>query len=251
MSLSNLLIEPWLVQLRKEEAAVYAAMRESEDQFVQMCIDAGARILDGPRRSALVVVPQGCTVPPIPTHGHAEWAAVLAAAVAREGKHATIGVRSTEPPHWLSDRVARKVGIRSQAAARGAIITAAEAIDYLNGRYDQIQANIGRSKQAHQHERAAKQEEMLERIQEAIKTATQAIRRAAAEGKTVSAQLSSGESWRVIITYIGDTKGTACTVHGVGLVRAATDWVLVEPHTRQSAARGEVIDAGPIRLILR
>lgn len=256
--MENLLTEPWLVELTESERGVYARLRTVEAEFLARCEQAGCTVLGGPRRQALVLVPPGVAVPALDEGVYAAWRYILQAAALSQGKHATIGARSSLPPrwfaagHWVAQcppaRALRVTG-HTNRAARGARITAQEAIDYLESRVVSLGEALANSERAGQKSRASAQRERLEAMQGHLQAALAAVERARVERRQVSAQLMSGLAWK-LRAVLDDGTAWTFSVPSIGLL-GVVEGVHVGPApTRRREVVGEVIDLGPLRLRL-
>ena len=256
--MENLLTEPWLVELSESERGVYARLRRAESEFLERCEQAGCTVLAGPRRQALVLVPPGATVPALDERGYAAWRYILQAAALRQGKHATIGARSSLPPRWFAagDWVAqcpparaRRVTGHTNRAARGARITAQEALDYLKGRVEALGEAMANSERAGQKSRAGEQRERLEAMEGHLAAALAAVERARVEGRQVSAQLMSGVAWK-LRAVLDDGSAWTFSVPSIGLLGVVEGVDVGPAPMRRREVVGEVIELGPLRLRL-
>ena len=256
--MENLLTEPWLVELTESERGVYAGLRRAEAEFLERCKQAGCTVLGGPRRQSLVLVPLGTVLPALDERVYAAWRYVLQAAALRQGKHATIGARSSLPPRWFAagDWVAQcpparalRVTGHTNRAARGARITAQEAIDYLKGRVKALGEAMANSERAGQKSRVGEQRERLQAMQGHLEAALAAVERARVERRQVSAQLMSGVAWK-LRAVLDDGSAWTFSVPSIGLLGVVDGVQVGQASTRRREVVGEVIDLGPLRLRL-
>lgn len=261
-NLDKLKTEPWILALEAAHLVHYETMRVAEEAWRARCREAGCIAVDGRGRSSVLLVPPDVTdeLPPFDTATHDAWRATCVELARAQGKHQTIGSRSSRTPLWLqpdgtwaatrpADQVV-ELTHREQLAARGARITGEEAVGYLESRAATLTQQIENSVRAGQQKRAEGQRERLEAALEAVAEARAVLAEAAASGLSISAQLISGHSWRLHAKWASGA-ATPFTVSNIGLLSAAKNCAVSEAPRRGPRLSGrEVIVAEAVRFIL-
>jgi len=255
----KLLTEPWLVDLTPETRSTYALMVGSEQNWIAKCAKLGCTPVPGRGRSSVLLVPTSVTPPLPPDQFHAEWESVCYEAALAQGKHLTIGSRTSTPPRWLwpdgswhhqrPDDEIVELRQRTSLAARGQRISAAQAIDYLSSRAAALEAAVANSKRNGQQKRAKEQAERLEDAQASLAEARDLVARAEAAGEHVSAQIVSGKAWKLHAKWRGGA-AFSFSVPAVGILPVADGVECADAPTRTRATEGrEIVVADLVRFI--
>lgn len=261
MSLQQIETKHWLLNLVTSEKRVYAEMRSEEDRFLQHCQLLNMIVLEGPRRQRLVLVPDGQAQPYVDVDFYKNWASVLANAASEQQKSNTIGIRSSQPPMWLcpisgcwtSTRpslLANKVKFRINDAIRGSIISAAEALGYLERRSKEARLLVGNSVRAGQKSRAEIQQEKVNIFDITISSLKNIIKEANLEGKEVLAQVTSGLAWHLRARF-ENKSAISFSVPSVCLLSCVSNVSVEKAHFRVRESEDETILLPPLRLTIR
>jgi hypothetical protein len=273
VSLDQLQTDQWVLDLDDDARRAYARMRTAERNWAGKLVAAGCEAIsrsskpdedpDHPTRGGLLLVPPHLVTTELVdvdqlTEAFAAWAAITHQLAREQGKAETIGSRSATVPYWLGPggsrqaepgQPASRVTYRYDQAARGARITAEDAIKWLRGRVAWRQECVNNSVQNGQRARAERQAEKLEEARNALTRGTEILHRALAERRPLSAQVLSGEALRVHVLTEGG--GYTATVPTWAMV-AVKAGVAAEPARRRTWPDDgwERVQLGSLRILI-
>lgn len=255
--------EKWLVELTKEERAVYVRLRETELDWLQSAKRKGCALLHGSSRHVAVIVPYGVQLPSFSElmSVTTEWHTILATASAAQGKESTIGERSSKLPVWIGsdgksdipitgvkpNYLAKKITFRKHKAYRGARLEPGDVIVHLQNRIATYQGYIANSLANKNKKRAANQEAYLKELMDAFV----AVRKLVDDGDVVSARISSGEAFKIHVRGDGFSYSTALAT--IGLIPAVEKvQVSAAPNRqRQQDDDAEIMHVANLELTIR
>lgn len=256
--------QQYLVTIDDDAARHYAEMRSAEDQWLDECKQAGCHLVRSQRRQAVVLVPPGVQLPDIDTSFYQKWAEIAAVLAAEQGKCATVGSRSSQPPTWLNldgsraplsdppDYRVQRLRYRTAQAARGARMSADDAIVYVNGLIERANARISSSQQHGHKKRLPAQRERLTGLQHDLRHLQTMATKARLNDQLISVQVLSGDGWR-ITARTTDRHSIHGSITTIRLMPCVTNPTIEPAGTRQrqsSAVDSVTFETARLRLSL-
>ena len=240
----------WLVDIDTETAQAYAVMRETEDNWLISCQEAGIDLHPiGVDRRCILAIKEGQKLPKHKKllRTRADYLERIQILANEQGKEKTIGIRATEPPFWLgggdltTDAPAYKANVitwRTQVAYRAGKLDAQQALNYLKGR-------LNRQLEILENAEANYKKSRIERISERAKELETAYREAEiflSRNTSVLARVISGNALK--ITASGrDDEGKkvsySSSLASIMLIPVADEYVYKEAPKR---ARGSTVE---------
>lgn len=241
---------PYIVSLDDKDARSYLHMREKEDAWLTQCEQAGCTLVRSKGRQCVVLAPLNILLPELDLAPYQAWRDTVSALAEAQGKKASVGSRSSTPPTWLTlegqrwplsetrpDYLICSLRYRYTRAARGAKMTADDALDYTQALIVRAEKALESSQRHGQKKRIPAQEQRLERLLGDQSALHQLITHARQRTRLIGVQVLSGDAWK-ITAKTTDKRSITTSISTIAVMPSSTVLPTVEPApTRHSTSR--------------